>query len=156
MPQKNGILKKDYFWTAKCMKKVFTTIFALIYLATSMGATVHFHYCMGKLVSWGLTDRHGNDCRFCGMPKKITTDQWISGQKGCCADQHQHVQTAQDQKMTAAANEWTRTAVAVLVPGYGLQATSAVSSLAITDPLIHAPPDDPSVPAYLLNRNFRI
>jgi hypothetical protein len=36
------------------MKKFITAILAVLYLGTSSGATIHMHYCMGKLAEWGL------------------------------------------------------------------------------------------------------
>jgi hypothetical protein len=138
------------------MKKVLATILAVIYLSTSIGATVHFHYCMGKLVSWGLTDQHGKDCRFCGMPKKTATEHCIAAQQGCCADQHQHVQGTQEQKVNAAANQYTSAIFAIIDASYLSQLSPAVSPVSISSLFMHAPPHDPCVPAYLLNRNFRI
>lgn len=56
------------------MKKVFATILAIIYLATSSGAAIITHYCMGKVVSVDLEQKH--KCGKCGMINK----------KGCCED----------------------------------------------------------------------
>jgi hypothetical protein len=51
------------------MKRTLLTILAIFYLGVSSGATVHFHYCMGELVSWGLAKQAGKVCDFCGMSK---------------------------------------------------------------------------------------
>jgi hypothetical protein len=56
------------------MKKVFATILAIIYLATSSGAAIITHYCMGKVVSVDLEQKQ--KCGKCGMKNK----------KGCCED----------------------------------------------------------------------
>jgi hypothetical protein len=58
------------------MKKALATILAVIYLSTSIGATVHFHYCMGKLASWGLTDQHSSAVKLytCPIHSEISSD----------------------------------------------------------------------------------
>ena len=55
------------------MKKVFATILALLYLATSTGASINIHYCMGKLYSVDLNKTE--ECGKCGIK---------SGKDGCC------------------------------------------------------------------------
>ena len=65
------------------MRKFIATILAILYLLTSTGATIHVHYCMGKLKSIGFW--HSNSkkdaCPTCVMANK----------KGCCEDNHQIV-----------------------------------------------------------------
>src|SRR5258708_28019621 len=82
------------------MKKVFATILAIIYLSTSMGATVHLHYCMGKLFSWSLTDKDSKNCGQCGMPKSAMGGHCLSFKDGCCKDKQAHIQIDKDQKAT--------------------------------------------------------
>ena len=53
------------------MKKVLAIILAFVYLTSSMGATVHLHYCMGKLASWSLIDHESKNCAECGMVAPI-------------------------------------------------------------------------------------
>ena len=63
------------------MKKAVVAILACLYLLVSTGATIHTHYCMGKLVDWGLSTKSTGKCSKCGMVKtKADTD------KGCCND----------------------------------------------------------------------
>ena len=54
------------------MKKVFITILAIVYLATSSVAAVTMHYCMGKMYEVNFSDN--NKCNKCGMQHE----------KGCC------------------------------------------------------------------------
>ena len=63
------------------MKQVLTTILAILYLATSTGATINIHYCMGKVVSKSIV--HEDKCGQCGMEKK----------EGCCEDKVRVVKT---------------------------------------------------------------
>lgn len=48
------------------MKNFLVAILAIVYLASSAGATVHTHYCMGKIYSVDLT-KAKDDCSKCGM-----------------------------------------------------------------------------------------
>lgn len=61
------------------MKRALLLLFTFFYLGTASGATVHLHYCMGKLIGWDFCeDRTGNTCPNCGMQKKAGG--------GCCKD----------------------------------------------------------------------
>jgi len=57
------------------VKKFLVTILAFVYLATTTGATLHMHYCMGKIYSVDLIKKDG--CSKCGM----------AANEGCCNDQ---------------------------------------------------------------------
>ena len=87
------------------MKKVLASILAAAHFtfSTSMGATVHLHYCMGKLFSWSLTDKDSKNCGHCGMPKSNMGGHCTSFKDGCCKDKQAHVQLDKDQKATEAA-----------------------------------------------------
>ena len=73
------------------MKKVFALILSLVYLTSSVGTTVHLHYCMDKLVNWSLNDE-GNKCQKCGMEKD----------GNCCKDENKFVKNSLDQSTTSA------------------------------------------------------
>src|SRR6266516_5502726 len=78
------------------MKKFLVFILSLVYLTGSTGATVHMHYCMGKLIGWSLQhdSKKKDQCRKCGM--KNSTNK-----KGCCKDEQKHIQIEKDQKGSA-------------------------------------------------------
>ena len=139
------------------MKKFVTTILAIVYLSSSFGATVHLHYCMGKLISWGLTDNNNSkNCTFCNMPKVEGNGNCKVSKKGCCNDKHKQVKTEKDQKATASEFQFSK-----LFP-----ASDAISHQALPDilfssyltghPTANAPPLTGKQPVFLLNRNFRI
>ncbi|MEJ7677258.1 MAG: hypothetical protein WKG06_05170 [Segetibacter sp.] len=48
------------------MKRFLVTILTVIYFTASTGATLHMHYCMGKVFSIDLT-KAKDDCSKCGM-----------------------------------------------------------------------------------------
>jgi hypothetical protein len=51
------------------MKKLIVAILSLLYICTSTGATVHMHYCMGKLADWDFGHNTSKTCSGCGMKK---------------------------------------------------------------------------------------
>ena len=76
------------------MKKLVVLILSIVYLTTSIGATIHLHYCMGKLVDWSMAGRNRSECSNCGMIKvyNATND-------GCCKDEFHHIKNDKDQKL---------------------------------------------------------
>ena len=60
------------------MKKFFLLILAFAYLATSSGATIYIHQCMGKTIEWDLRGDEKDKCAKCGMHKNAAND--------CCQD----------------------------------------------------------------------
>ncbi len=77
------------------MKKFIIVIVAILYIGTSTGATIHFHYCMGKLVNWNLRNIPNERCGGCGM--KISHQ---SKKNGCCKDEYKQIKNDKDQKLT--------------------------------------------------------
>ena len=138
------------------MKKVLATILAIFYLSTSMGATIHFHYCMGRLVTWGLHDQDGKACAFCGMPEKIVDGQCAIGSNGCCHDEHKQIRNDRDQKPPQ-----TYSNLVIVTPAMAPPAAAWIDPFfeapALRQSLANGPPySGKIVPAFLLHRNFRI
>ena len=130
------------------MKKFLVTILALVYLTVSSGATVHLHYCMGKLMSWGLSDKEAGTCGTCGMQK--------AGHKGCCHDEHKQVKFEKDQKAAESAFQFlSNYSDATVVTQIGLPFIY-FPSIVTGNPVAHAPPLLGAVPIFILNCNFRI
>ena len=72
------------------MKKLVVLILAFLYLSTSVGATVHLHFCMDKLVDWGFANKGKTNCSSCGLQKK--------GDKGCCHDENRIIKVDKNHK----------------------------------------------------------
>jgi hypothetical protein len=138
------------------MKKFFATILTLIYLSTSVGATVHLHYCMGKLVSWGLSDNESKKCTFCGMPKNSMAGHCMAVKGGCCKDEHKHLKINKDQKATVSAYKFLSLSFNRVPGDFANLPDSYVASDILGYPTTNAPPEINKVPVFLLNCNFRI
>lgn len=126
------------------MRKIIVSILAVFYLCSSTGATVHMHYCMGKLINWSLF-KDGDKCSKCGMKKD----------GGCCKDENKFVKNNFDQKATESIN-----LVQLLVSPAPVLfidiAESYASSLLETYPTSHAPPISSGLEIYIRNCVFRI
>ena len=137
------------------MKKFVASILAVLYLSTSMGATVHFHYCMGRLVAWGLVDHESRDCVSCGMEKMDAMPGCSVGMKNCCHDEHKHFQNDRAQKPALSWAEWNLTPALVMPPYQGW--SDPVLITPTTDmPVANGPPLSGLIPVFLRNCNFRI
>ena len=138
------------------MKKLLTTILAFLYLSTSMGATIHLHYCMGKLASWGLINHESKKCAKCGMVKKPASSQLMSVKVNCCKDEHKQIKTDKDQKLSS--SEFFKYIVlsqGIALNESALQNVQAVS-ISTEFPNTNAPPLVDKLPLFVLYRNFRL
>jgi hypothetical protein len=138
------------------MKKVFATILAFIYLSSSMGATVHLHYCMGKLASWGLIDHESKSCTLCGMVKKTSGPKHMAAKMDCCRDEHKQIKTDKDQKLVPSEFfKYNDLSQAISLNEPALQSALAFS-ISIEYPKTNAPPLSGKLPLFVLYRNFRL
>jgi len=132
------------------VKKFFLAILAFVYISTSIGATVHVHYCMGKLAEWGVGHKESSSCDKCGMVQSIKKTN------GCCKDENKFIKNNADQKGAEAAFQ-TFQSVAITLPVAFIE-LPAVTIFSVTErnPSSHAPPRNSGVAVYIRNCVFRI
>jgi hypothetical protein len=75
------------------VKKIVAICLLVIYGVSSIGATVHLHYCMGKFVNWSFTESKDDKCGNCGMKGK--------SKKDCCKDEHKEFKLKTDHQKSA-------------------------------------------------------
>lgn len=130
------------------MKKFLVAILALLYISTSTGATLHMHYCMGKLADWGFSHNKDEDCSNCGMKETES--------KGCCKDEQKFLKIDKEQKTADASFQIPPlTWAAAIHPCFELTSVY-VPSLMEEHPLSNAPPRWQSLPLFIRNCVFRI
>src|ERR1700676_2279048 len=122
------------------MKKFFATILAFVYLSTSIGATIHFHYCMGKYVSWTLSEKEGKSCANCGMQKNTQNPNSLSAKSKCCQDEVQRIKTDKDQKTPQAHLQFFKIFAEAHSVHSPALSDNLFSSLAVAFPNSNAPP----------------
>ncbi|WP_316809745.1 HYC_CC_PP family protein [Pedobacter heparinus] len=132
------------------MKRTLLTILAIFYLGVSSGATVHFHYCMGELVSWGLEKQSRTICDFCGMPKSA------SKKKSCCKDVEQQVKVAKSQKVNQVIYKFDQLPSLSVLPELFVSYQAPVPVKITGTAWSNAPPDEQQIPVYLKNCTYRI
>ena len=131
------------------MKKFIIAILAILYLGTSIWATVQLHFCMGRFVEWKLKHDNGARCKGCGMEKKA------GAAKGCCRDEYKQIKVNTDQKLSESYIQFSD-AVAEIIPIAADHSNlfSLVSSGSFAQ--INAPPPLISTSLNILHCVFRI
>lgn len=111
------------------MKKVFLLILTFAYLATSSGASIYLHECMGKLASvdLGTNQQTNNTCDKCHMPKK--------DKNGCCQDQIIILKAAKDQVQPLSSSKIVPPIIAVQPPSFILINDGVVADHHTSQPL---------------------
>ena len=129
------------------MKKFLVTILALVYLGSSIGATVNLHYCMGKLKTWDLFHTSKNTCGSCGMEK---------AKMGCCHDEQKQLHAAQDQQLTISDFQFHINNTAAVSQGLPSFAIFHPVAILMTNVPVCSPPGPGKLPIFVRCRNFRI
>jgi len=132
------------------MKKIFLVILAFTYFASTSGAILHLHYCMGKMVEWSVSGNEEENCPVCGSDKGKMVE------KGCCKDEHKQLKVTNDHSITETAFQglWLM-AVAFPVSFIDIPAIT-FSSITEENPTTNAPPHSTGIPIYKRNCVFRI
>jgi hypothetical protein len=126
--------------------KFITTILLFVYMATSTGANVHMHFCMGKLKSLGLwTAKKKDGCDFCGMKKR----------NGCCEDKRVVVKIEKKQDVFVAPGPVTT--YSLLPPGYFTNWSIPILPATPVDlSSSTSPPFNSGIPLFIRNCTYRI
>jgi hypothetical protein len=130
------------------MKRVLTSLIAMVYFVISSGMVMSIHYCMGKISSVDINHNKTETC-VCGMSLKETSN------KGCCKTEFKMVKLEDTHKAAYAFYEIQ--APAVLLPSVTSlfqQVDLQQSAEVYAD--IHGPPLLSEQDTYLFNCVFRI
>ncbi|MEI6948364.1 hypothetical protein V9K67_14300 [Paraflavisolibacter sp. H34] len=126
------------------MKRFLVILLLMVYGLSSTGATVHLHYCCGKL----------DKIEF-AAPKEKKCGKHAKPMKNCCDDQQLDLKVKADQKVAhmAAFEAKTFAAEKPSYPGFALTRPSEGKHLV---PTTFAPPPLPPYPLFILNCVYRI
>lgn len=75
------------------MKKVFAAILAILYFATTTGATINFYYCNGERVAHKMVKKEIQGCSKCPVSKKEVA------KSDCCQHEQKFVKLVNDQNV---------------------------------------------------------
>jgi hypothetical protein len=133
------------------MKKFIVCILAILYIGSSTGATVHLHYCMGKLVDQDLGYGKAKKCSKCGAKENNSFCK-----KKCCKDEHKFIKLDKDQKTAEKAFQLL-TSTSLVTPVNFIELPQVqMASIAQEFPACHAPPRSYRVKPYIFLCTFRI
>jgi hypothetical protein len=132
------------------MRKFFLTILAFVYITSSIGATIHMHYCMGKLANWDIGQNISKTCGKCGMDKADEKNN------GCCKDEKKFVKNIADQKTGEAGFELLQVFAASMPIEFIELPIINFSSVTIANPFGHSPLRSSGVAVYIRNCVFLI
>ena len=130
------------------MKRSFIFIFVLFYFSVASGATVEFHYCMGKLVEWGMAQpEESKACSNCKMSAEDSKD--------CCKKDLQEVKIEKAQKAQFSF-QFKSFASDILLPFVFDRGLAPLQQAYSGYKYNHDPPRTEKTPVFVLLRNFRI
>lgn len=131
------------------MKRFLVTILSILYMASAMGASVEFHYCMGRNMGANFVHKSDDKCRSCGMHK--------SRSKGCCHDEHKLIKTAEHHAAKATVIPVYFDAVVPQLVYFRSNNNIVNTTTLIAQAMPNAPPGDiRQCPIYILFRNLRL
>ena len=130
------------------MKKAFAILLAVIYLVSVSGASLHFHYCMGKMQNWSIGyDNSKEDCPVCGMTQK----------KGCCEDQHHSIQTDKQYSPSTVSISISKISIEPLYHSEQFTLLNYTAINSTHSSLANAPPGRmKNIPIFIQNCTYRI
>ena len=132
------------------MKKFIAAILAILYFATTTGATINFYYCNGKRVSHNMAKSDMPGCNKCPVSKKA------DAKSGCCQHEQKFVKLVNDQNV-ADVSFHTQKSVSFASPiiffdNYNLHYSSLTREFPVNNP----PPRSSGITIYQRNCAFLI
>jgi len=133
------------------MKKLLFTFLAVLYLGTSSGFAMHFHYCMDELIGTSLLKADIKECDNCGM--EVTPQE----DNGCCKEEYKQLTVDKNQNVEEFALQLMQSLSISLPPAVLESPLFLRLATSATDyPVVNSPPEIFAVPVYLRNCVFRI
>ena len=123
------------------MKKFLVTILALVYLTSTLGATLRLDCCL-DLVTIGLgANTHG---------------EVLSKKNKSCKDEHKQAKPGHEQKRTDNHLRVAKNYPATITTSFPAYSFHAVATLNEAYPVNNAPPQKAAIPLFILNCVHRI
>lgn len=130
------------------MKRILTSIIAIVYFVISSGLVMSIHYCMGKVSSVALSHNTSETCG-CGMSLKETSG------KDCCKTEIKMVKLEDNHKAAYAYYDF-QAPVTLRSSAINIFDLTDLSATAKSYTSIHGPPLRSEQDTYLINCAFRI
>jgi hypothetical protein len=133
------------------MKKTLLTFLVFLYLGSSSGFAMHFHYCMDELIGTSLSKANLKECDNCGMEVTPIEDN------GCCKEEYKQLKIDKNKNVEDFALQLMQT-LSISLPPTILESPLflKLATSAADYPVVNSPPQISAVPVYLRNCVFRI
>ena len=132
------------------MKKAFAAILAILYFATTTGATINLYYCQGKEVAKNMMKPEMASCTKCEMEKKV------EAKSTCCQHEQRFVKLVNDQNISDASLHIQKP-VSIISPIVFFENNNFhFPSLIAEYPVSNAPPRSSGIALYKRNCTFLI
>lgn len=132
------------------MKKCFAAILAILYFATTTGATINLYYCQGKEVAENMEKAEMPSCSKCMMEKKV------EAKSNCCQHEQRFVKLVNDQNISDASFHIQKP-VSIISPIVFFENNNFHFSSFIAEyPVSNAPPRSSGITLYQRNCVFLI
>ena len=132
------------------MKKAFAAILAILYFATTTGATINLYYCQGKEVAKNMMKTEMPSCTKCGMEKKV------EAKSTCCQHEQRFVKLVNDQNISDASLHIQKPVSIISPIGFFENNNFHFSSFTAEYPVSNAPPRSSGITLYQRNCVFLI
>lgn len=132
------------------MKKCFAAILAILYFATTTGATINFYYCNGERVAHKMVKNEIPGCSKCPVTKKVVT------KSDCCQHEQRFVKLVNAQNVADVTFHIQRLISFVSPIGFSGNYNLHYSSLARKFPVNNPPPGSSGISIYQRNCVFLI
>ena len=129
------------------LKKIVAIFLLITYGFTSVGATVHLHYCMDKFIGADLWHSEDNKCGKCGMTEK--------SKKGCCKDEHKQIKVDKAQQKSTSDYNFSSVLSPVILTNVSYNYFEE-TILAASLPKLYAPPPQQGSHIYILHCSYLI
>jgi len=131
------------------IKKVLITLLVVLHFGVSIGATLHFEYCMGRLIKISLGNNHAKNCHACGMFRKV------KAVKKCCKDKYKQLKTEKTTLSVVTGQSFSAPTATLRYPSFCNPASSHPAVLE-AHPEATSPPQITDVSIFLQYCTFRI
>jgi hypothetical protein len=116
------------------VKRIVVFILLVTYTFSSIGATIHLHFCMNKFVGTNLFHNDNEACGKCGMKEDAT-------KKGCCKDEVQKIKITDEHQKSISEFGSFISFVIILIENYFTEFTLNKFETTVSSTTFHPPPN---------------
>lgn len=114
------------------MKKFIFLLATLAYFASTSGATIYFHECMGKVIDVNFKPNERNECFNCGMHKNAAGD--------CCNDHVKVLKIQNDNQLPVSFLKNLQAPLIALPATFFISPDESIGGKNRSTPLSYTPP----------------